>query len=159
MVFDTVRTREGEPLAWTSGSAWGIPRGSANPEAGCRFAKAMTETDSWVKAAEERIRLRQEEDKLFTGLLTGNTEADEQIEGLIEPGGDEKWDTAVAKIYEANENTFALPANPAGEEFEAAWQDAVNRVLNGQQEPQAAMEQAQKEAQEALDEAWAAFEE
>ena len=33
--------------------------------------------------------------------------------------------------YEANENTFAMPANPAGEEFETAWQDDVNRVLNG----------------------------
>ena len=54
---------------------------------------------------------------------------------MVEPSGDPKWDTAVEKTYEANENTFALPANPAGEEFEAAWQDAVNRVLNGQQEP------------------------
>jgi multiple sugar transport system substrate-binding protein len=50
-----------------------------------------------------------------------------------------------------------MPANPAGEEFEAAWQDAVNRVLNGQQEPEAALKQAQEEAQAALDEAWAKF--
>jgi multiple sugar transport system substrate-binding protein len=155
MAFDTVRTRDGDPLAWTSGSAWGIPKGSANPEAACRFAKAMTQTDSWLKAAEERIRLRKEEGGLFTGLLTGNVEADEQIQELVEPSGDQKWDTAIEKTYEANENTFALPANPAGEEFEAAWQDAVNRVLNGQQQPQPAMEQAQEEAQEALDEAWA----
>jgi multiple sugar transport system substrate-binding protein len=159
MAFDTVRTLEGQPLAWTSGSAWGIPKGSGNPEAACRFAKTMTMTDSWVKAAEERIRLRQEDGGLFTGLLTGNVEADEQIQGMVEPSGDKKWDTAVEKVYEANENTFALPAIPAGEEFEAAWQDAVNRVLNGQQEPQAAMAQAQEEGQAALDEAWAEWEE
>jgi multiple sugar transport system substrate-binding protein len=60
-------------------------------------------------------------------------------------------------MYEANDHTFAMPANPAGEEFEAAWQDAVNRVLNGQQEPEAALKQAQEEAQAALDEAWAKF--
>jgi multiple sugar transport system substrate-binding protein len=119
----------------------------------------MTDTASWVKAAEERVRLREQEGGIFTGLLTGNIEADEQIRELIQPSGDPKWDTAVEKIYEANENTFSLPANPAGEEFETAWQDAVNRVLNGQQEPAEAMAQAQEEAQAALDEAWAEWEE
>jgi multiple sugar transport system substrate-binding protein len=159
MAFDTVRTREGEPLAWASGSAWAIPKGSDNPEAACRMARAMTQTDTWVTAAEKRIALREKDGGLFTGLLTGNTEADEQIEGMTEPSGDQKWDVAIEKIYEANGATFAMPANPAGQEFETAWQDAVNRVLNGQQEPQAAMEQAQEEAQEALDEAWAQWEE
>ncbi len=158
MAFDTFRTREGEPLAWVSGSAWGIPKGSENPEAACRFAKTMTTTDSWVKAAEERIRLQEEAGGMFTGLLTANVEADEQIQAMVEPSGNEKWDTAVEKIYEANENTFALAAIPAGEEFEAAWQDAVNRVLNGQQEPQEAMDQAQEEAQAVLDEAWTEWE-
>ena len=43
-------------------------------------------------------------------------------------------------MYEANENTFSLPANPADAEFKTAWQDAVNRVLNGQAEPQEALD-------------------
>jgi multiple sugar transport system substrate-binding protein len=154
MAFDTVRDRNGQPLAWTSGSAWAIPKGSDNPEAACRFAKAMTATDSWVKAAQERIRLRNKDGGLFTGLLTGNTEADQQVRDLMKPVGDPKWQSAIDATYVANEHTFALPANPAGEEFKTAWQDAVNRVLNGQQEPEAALAQAQKEAQAALDEAW-----
>jgi multiple sugar transport system substrate-binding protein len=158
MAFDTVRTLEGEPIAWASGSAWAIPKGSENPEAACRMARAMTQTDTWITAAEKRIALREKDGGLFTGLLTGNTEADEQIQGMTKPSGDEKWDVAVEKINEANQATFAMPANPAGEEFEAAWQDAVNRVLNGQQEPQEAMEQAQEEAQSVLDEAWAEWE-
>jgi multiple sugar transport system substrate-binding protein len=159
MAFDTVRTKDGEPIAFASGSAWAIPKGSQNPEAACRFARVMTDTASWVKAAEERVRLRAEEGGIFTGLLTGNIEADEQIRGLVKPSGDAKWDTAVEKIYEANDNTFSLPATPAGEEFESAWQDAVNRVLNGQQEPAEAMAQAQEEGQAALDEAWAEWDE
>ena len=158
MAFDTVRTVEGEPIAWASGSAWAIPAGSDNPEAACRMARVMTQTDTWLTAVEKRIELRKKEGGLFTGLLTGNTEADEQIEAMVEPSGDKTWDAAVQKTYEANSATFAMPANPAGQEFEQAWQDAVNRVLNGQQEPQAAMEQAQEEAQEALDEAWAEWE-
>ncbi len=159
MAFDTFQTPDGEPLAYASGSAWAIPKGSPNAEAACRFAATMTDTESWVKAAEERVRLRKEEGGLFTGLLTGNVEADEQIRGMVEPSGDTKWDSAIEAIYEANDHTFALPANPAGEEFETAWQDGVNRVLNGQQEPQEAMEQAQEEAQTALDEAWAEWDE
>lgn len=155
MAFDTFMSTEGEPLAFASGSAWAIPKGSKNPEAACRFAKVMTQTESWVKAAEERVSMREKEGGTFTGVLTGNVEADEQIREMVKPSGDEKWDRAVEATYEANDHTFSLPANPAGEEFEAAWQDAVNRVLNGQQEPQAAMEQAQQEAQKALDDAWA----
>lgn len=155
MAFDTVMSREGEPLAFASGSAWAIPKGSKNPEAACRYARVMTETQSWVKAAEERVRLRQEEGGMFTGVLTGNTEADEQIREMVMPSGEETWDSAVEAVYAANDSTFSLPANPAGEEFEAAWQDAVNRVLNGQQQPAEAMKQAQEEAQQALDEAWA----
>jgi multiple sugar transport system substrate-binding protein len=155
MAFDTVRDTSGEPLAFASGSAWAIPKGSANPEAACRFAKTMTMTDSWVKAAEERVRLREKDGGLFTGLLTGNAEADQLIRDMIKPSGDAKWDSAIQATYDANDHTFTMPANPAGEEFEAAWQDAVNRVLNGQQEPQEAMEQAQEEAQQALDDAWA----
>ena len=159
MAFDTVRTVEGDPIAWASGSAWAIPKGSENPEAACRMARAMTQTETWVAAAEKRVELRKKDGGLFTGLLTGNTEADEQIEAMVEPSGDQKWDTAVEKTYEANDATFSLPANPAGEEFETAWQDAVNRVLNGQEKPQEAMARAQEEAQTALDEAWSTLDE
>ncbi|QNN53290.1 extracellular solute-binding protein [Nocardioides mesophilus] len=155
MAFDTVRDKQGEPIAFASGSAWAIPKGSKNPEAACRFARAMTATDSWVKAAEKRVSLREKDGGIFTGVLTGNVEADEKIRAMIEPGDDETWNDAIEATYEANDHTFALPANPAGSEFQTAWQDGVNRVLNGQQSPQEAMAQAQKEAQKALDEAWA----
>ena len=51
------------------------------------------------------------------------------------------WDSAIEATYLANDNTFSMPANPAGNEFEQAWQDGVNRVLNGQQPPAEAMAQ------------------
>jgi multiple sugar transport system substrate-binding protein len=159
MAFDAYRGKDGEPLAFASGSAWAIPKGSKNAAAACRFAKTMTMTDSWVKAAQKRADIRAKEDKPFTGVLTGNVEADEKIQEMTASIEDPKWAAGVAAMYEANENTFSFPANPAGSEFETAWQDAVNRVLNGQQEPQAALDQAQEEAQQVLDEAWAAWDE
>lgn len=157
MAFDAVRGADGEPVAFASGSAWAIPAGSDNPAAACRWARVMTEVDSWVAAAEERKRLRTDEDKAFTGVLTGNAVADEAVRALVEPSGSEVWDSAVEAMYAANDAAFSLPANPADAEFESAWQDAVNAVLNGQAEPAEALAGAQEVAQEALDDAWAAW--
>ena len=155
LVFDTFRDKQGEPVAYSTGSAWAIPTESANPVAACKFAATMTAVDTWMMAAQARVDARAAEGKPFTGLLTGNADADEAVRELVTPSGDEKWDAAVEATYEANDHTFSLPANPADAEFKTAWQDAVNRVLNGQQEPQEAMDQAQEEAQAALDAAWA----
>ncbi|MCM3695786.1 extracellular solute-binding protein [Microbacterium oleivorans] len=158
LAFDTVHTRDGDTVAYASGSAWAIPSGSPNPEAACRWARAMTSVDAWEAAANARLELREAESKPFTGILTGNAEADAMIQGMVTSGG-EPWDTAVDAMYEANEASFSLPANPADAEFTTAMQDAVNKVLNGQAEPQAALGQAQEAAQKALDDAWAELEE
>lgn len=157
MAFDTFRTPDGKPLAFASGSAWAIPAGSSNPAAGCRFARVMTEVDSWIAAAQARLDLRNKEGTAFTGVLTGNAVADDQIRAMVTSGG-EPWDSGVKAMYEANDNTFSLPANPADAEFKTIWQDAVNRVLNGQDDPKTALDAAQKEAQAALDKAWASME-
>lgn len=157
LVFDTVRGEDGEPVAFASGSAWAIPVDSTNAAAACRWARVMTEVDSWVAAAEARRALRDADGKPFTGLLTGNVDADDAVRELVEPSGDDVWDGAVEAMYAANDATFSLPANPADAEFKAAWQDAVNRVLNGQAEPAAALAAAQEQAQAALDEAWSAW--
>lgn len=153
LAFDTVRDRQGTPLAYASGSAWAIPVGSGNPEAACRWARVMTSTDAWTAAAEARIAARDADGKPFTGLLTGNAAADEAIRGMVTDGG-EPWDAAVDAMYEANDHAFSLPANPADAEFTTAVQDAVNSVLNGQAEPADALARAQQSAQSALDEAW-----
>jgi multiple sugar transport system substrate-binding protein len=157
MAFDTFRDPTGAPLAYASGSAWAIPAGSANPAASCRFARVMTEVDSWVAAAQARLDLRNKDGKPFTGVLTGNATADKKIQGMVTSGG-EPWDSGVKAVYEANDHSFSLPANPADAEFKTAWQDAVNRVLNGQEDAKTALDKAQKEAQSALDQAWSKLE-
>lgn len=154
LAFDTVRARDGRPLAFASGSAWAIPAGSDNPGAACRWARVMTSTDAWTAAATARRDERAAEGKSFTGILTGNLRADQDIQAMVAPGG-EPWRTAVAKMYEANAAAFSLPANPADAEFTTAMKDAVNAVLNGQKNPADALRDAQGTAQAALDAAWA----
>jgi multiple sugar transport system substrate-binding protein len=156
LVFDTFRTPQGQPLAYSSGLSWAIPKGSKNAAAACRFAKTMTLVDTWKAAAQARLDKRAAEKKPFTGILTGNTQADTEIEKMLTSGG-EPWDSGVKAFYEANKHTFSLPANPADKEFKDAWQGAVNRVLNGQDKPQAALDKAQQDAQAALDKAWAGW--
>jgi multiple sugar transport system substrate-binding protein len=156
LVFDTFRTPQGQPLAYSSGSSWAIPKGSKNAGAACRFAKTMTLVDTWKAAAQARLAKRDAEKKPFTGILTGNTLADAEIEKLLTSGG-EPWDSGVKAFYEANKHTFSLPANPADKEFKDAWQGAVNRVLNGQDKAQTALDKAQQDAQAALDKAWAGW--
>lgn len=157
MAFDTVRTTDGEPIAYATGSAWAIPSGSDNPEAACRWARVMTSVDAWRAAADARLALREEDGLPFTGILTGNTVADGEIEGMT-TADEEPWASGVAAMYEANANTFSLPANPADAEFEDAMFEAVNSVLNGESEPADALAEAQETAQGALDDGWAELE-
>lgn len=154
--FTTFKDRNGSPLSFSSGSAWAIPKGSANPQAACRFAKVMTSTDSWMKAAQARASAREKAGKPFTGLFTGNQQADAQIKDkFVKADNSTNWGRAVDASYQANEASFAYPSNPAGAEFKAAWQDAVNKVINGQDDPQSALTKAQQVAQKALDDGWA----
>ena len=155
LVVAPFRDREGAPIAYTAGSAWAVPTGSANPEAACRLAVTMTATDTWVAAAQARVDAVEESGRVFTGLLTANDEADERIRAeLVPTDAGEPWQSGIDAVYEANDAVFALAANPADAAVTTAWQDAANRVLNGQAEPQESLERAQSEAQEALDAAW-----
>ena len=154
LAFDAVRTPEGEPIAFAGGQAWAVPAGTDNGTAACRYATTMTQVDTWVEAAEARKEAREGEGGVFTGVLTGNTQADEEIRGLLSDA-DEPWQAGIDAMYEANEAAVAMPANPADAEFTRIWTDAINSVLAGDAEPADALATAQEEAQAALDEAWA----
>lgn len=147
--------RQGEPLTFATGNAWAIPRGARNPEAACAFMKTMTAPNTWVAAAQARAEARAAEGLPFAGVYTANEAADERIFAEAYQAGDnEDFNEAVEVLRSLQPYAFAIPANPAGAEVRQAWTDAVNRVLNGEQDAQTALEQAQTEAQRALDDAW-----
>lgn len=148
-------TREGEPITYATGNTWAIPRGAKNLDAACAFMKTMTSVEAWTAAAQTRADMRAAEGTTFTGVYTANKLADEIIFGeILQPSGNAMFDNAVQVLVDAMENAFSMPANPAGAEFRQAWQDAVNRVLAGEQSAADALAQAQEEAQAALDNAW-----
>ncbi len=145
-----------KPVTFATGSAWAIPVGSKNVDAACAFAKLMTSADSWKAAATARKANNDKAGNAFTGVYSGNKLADQIIFGqMMQPTGKPVWDNATKVLVAAQETAIAVPASPASAEFQQAWQDAVNRVLSGKQTVEAAMAQAQTEAQAALDKAWA----
>ncbi len=156
ITFKAFTDREGNPLTYVTGNTWAIPRGSANPEAACAWMKTMTSVDTWVAAATTRAQMRAEAGTINTGVYTANRAADEVIfsEIVLPALTNETFKTGVEVILSVQDSAYAIPANPAAAEFKQAWQDAVNRVLNGEQTAEEALAQAQEEAQAALDEAW-----
>jgi multiple sugar transport system substrate-binding protein len=145
---------QGKAIDWVTGSAWAIPAAAKHKDEACKWIKTMTDSATWIAAAQARVDKRKSEGKPFTGVYTGNEVADEKIFGeLVQLGDTPVYENAVKGVLEAQDSAFSMPASPAGSEFLTAWQDAVNRVLSGQQSPADAMKQAQQEAQTALDNA------
>jgi multiple sugar transport system substrate-binding protein len=139
--------RDGRPVSFETGSAWAIPKGAKNVKAACEFAKTMTETSTWMKAAAARVKKVAATNQPFTGLYTGNKTADAQIRAkYLKPTGQAGLDSAINAYYTAMDYAVSTPASPAGSEIKDAWTAAVNSVLSGQATPAAAMAKAQKDA-------------
>jgi multiple sugar transport system substrate-binding protein len=146
--------RRGGPITMFSGNAWAIPRGSKNPGLACKYIKALQSVEAWKTVAKNRFDLRRRQGRAFTGLYTANTRADVEIyEDIYQPMGNKQFDDAVALLVRAPRYAFAIPLSPASAEFRQAWMDGVTRVLEGRQTPRQALNQAQREAQAAIDKA------
>jgi len=147
------RNLKGQPINYETGSAWAIPKGAHNTQAACTWMKTMTSTSTWMAAAKNRAEIRKQKNQPYTGISTGNAVADQAIYKQTYTSINKYFDEAVKKVLDVQKFSFGIPASPASAEFRQAWNDAVNRVLAGQQTPKQALDQAQKEAQSAIDKA------
>ncbi len=145
------KDREGNLLTYATGQAWSVPKGSNNPTAACAFAATMTSTDAWMAAAEASKADRKKSGGAYLGTWTANKEADERIFAEVyEPSGIESLDQAVKVLQSLQDSAIVDPPSPAAAEVKKAWEDAVLRALQGDQSPEEALQQAQKEATEAI---------
>jgi multiple sugar transport system substrate-binding protein len=145
--------RKGQPINYETGSAWAIPKGAQHQDAACTWMKTMTSVSTWMAAAENRAKLQKSKNAPYTGILTGNALADKAIYDKTYTSINKYFDQAVQKFVGLQRYSFNIPASPASAEFAQAWNDAINRVLAGQQTPKQALDQAQKEAVEAINKA------
>jgi multiple sugar transport system substrate-binding protein len=144
------RNLKGQPINYETGSAWAIPKGAHNTNAACTWMKAMTSTSTWLAAAKNRASIRKAKNQPYTGISTGNSVADQAIYKQTYSSINPYFDEAVKKVLDVQRFSFGIPASPASAEFKAAWSNAVQRVLDGQQSPKAALNQAQKESVAAI---------
>jgi multiple sugar transport system substrate-binding protein len=143
--------RKGGPITFFSGNGWVIPKASKNFAAACDYMKAVTSVGAWVVAAKKRFDARKAAGSTFTGLYTANTSADKKIyEDIYQSFGHPQFDQAVKILVNSPKYGFELPPTPAGFKFTDAYNNAIQRVLTGQQSIPAALAQAQKEAQDAI---------
>jgi multiple sugar transport system substrate-binding protein len=143
------RNKKGQPINYETGSAWAIPKGSKNPAAACTWMKTMTSVSTWTAAAKNRAAVDKAKNAPYTGISTGNAVADQAVYktvGKFNP----YFDEAVKKVLDVQRFSFNIPASPASAEFKQAWNDAITRVLAGQQTPKQALDQAQKESVAAI---------
>jgi multiple sugar transport system substrate-binding protein len=144
------RNKKGQPINYETGSAWAIPKGAHNAAAACTWMKTMTSVNTWLAAAKNRASIRKAKNQPYTGISTGNALADKAIYDQTYTPINNFFDQAVKKVLDVQRFSFGIPASPASAEFKQAWNDAINRVLAGQQSPKAALDQAQKEAVSAI---------
>jgi multiple sugar transport system substrate-binding protein len=145
--------KRGGPISVFSGNGWAIPKASGNPTAACDYMKAVTSVGAWVNAGAKRLAARRAANppQAFTGLYTANAVADKKLyEDVYHATGNPQYDEVVKYLVNAAKYGFELPPTPAGAQFANAYNSAVQRVLTGQQSIKAALAQAQKEAQAAI---------
>ena len=144
------RARNGTVINFESGSAWAVPKGAKHPGAACTWAKSMTAVSTWMAAARNRSATRKAQGRPYTGLSTANAVADKRIFKETYTPINKYFDQAVKTVLDVQQHSFYIPSSPASAEFQTAWQDAVNRVLTGQQSVKASLNRAQKEAVAAI---------
>lgn len=146
--------RNGDPITYSSGQAWAIPKGAKNRDASCKFITTMTKTETWLTAANARKDALAKDGKRYSGTYTANKEADEKIFADVYDAQENKLiDAGVKVALDVQDDAYALPGSPAGAEVIKAYEGAINRALNGQQSIADALKQAQSEATEAIERA------
>jgi multiple sugar transport system substrate-binding protein len=144
--------RKGGAISVFSGNGWVVPRGSKNAADACAYMKAVTSTQAWLSAAKQRYDARRRTGATFMGLYTANAEADRKIlEDIYQSFGKEQFDRAVRVLVAAGRFGFEMPPSPGGAQIVDATVAAIQRALSGQQTPKQALDQAQREAQRAID--------
>ncbi|MDQ3937262.1 MAG: extracellular solute-binding protein, partial [Chloroflexota bacterium] len=150
--------RQGNGLTFATGSSVAVTSSARNPEAACAFAVTVTHQEAWIRAAQERKRLRDESGEANTGVFTANIRANERIfsevvpvDQMPAPFGDH------VQVYLDNwVNAFALPASPANAAIffgnESILAQAVARALEGE-DAQTVLTEANEDAQTAIDRA------
>lgn len=152
-----IKDVNGQPTTLAGSNSWAIPNHSKNPDVACQFAREMTAVSSWEASAKARVEKRKAEGSTYTGTYTGNKLADEKIfgadgkGGIWQPAGGKyaMFDQGVQTALEVMALAKTDPTSPIGAQLQTAMTGALNRMLQGDEDPATALKRAQSEVSQA----------
>ncbi|MHB8624719.1 MAG: extracellular solute-binding protein [Aggregatilineales bacterium] len=136
-----------------SGAAFAIPKGVSGDkrDAAWKFITGMTSTDAWVAGEQATLADNQKNNIPYFPTISGNIAADQQawttIYKPIGPG----YDDAVKLFPDALKVAKFPYSGPVAADIQDMMTSEVNDALQGVKTPQAAMDELQKNAQQAID--------
>jgi multiple sugar transport system substrate-binding protein len=154
--------RQGNGLTYATGQSLAVTSKTSDPEAACAFVATLTNADAWVKAAEARKQIRASSDppKPNTGVYSANQVANERMFSEVNPPDEmpAPFGDAVKVVIENAQHAFALPPSPGNAAIftgtNSIVSQAVARALAGEN-MQAVLDDANQQAQQAIDDAGA----
>jgi multiple sugar transport system substrate-binding protein len=148
-----IDAEDGSALTFETGTSLAIPTGSPNAGGMCAAIKDLPSADAWMAAGAAREQKVEKDGGAFTGIFSANKTANEALRSkYVKPTGDANLDTAIATFYDSLDAAKMIPPSPAGQEIQQDYQKAVTSALGGT-DPSAALQQAQKAATQAFEDA------
>ncbi|MGN6030350.1 MAG: ABC transporter substrate-binding protein [Thermomicrobiales bacterium] len=145
---------DGPMVSFTGGNSWYIPKGAKNPDAAWEFIKFLHSDATWKLGAEATKAYRDQQGKPYLPALTGSRTADQlQIDELYEPIAG-PFDAAVKlfpQILEQSRNREIGKSPVAGQLEDIMADSGVSPALSGNASAQDALDQANSDAQDAID--------
>lgn len=146
------RGRNGNPVSYTAGPSWSIPKGAGNRDAAWTFITFMQQASTWkIGAAYDKA---QEKSKggPFIPYLTANKVMDQMLQQQFYHPTNAKWDSAVKLFPTLLAHGRSWPTSPVITQLnDILISQAVGPALLGTVAPGPALKAAQAKAQQAID--------
>ncbi|MFI6070663.1 ABC transporter substrate-binding protein [Actinoplanes sp. NPDC051343] len=138
------RGRDGRPVSVATGTSFTIPAKAKNPSAACKWALTLTEDASWDAAGAARAATIAKDKSIYTGLFTGQPEADKTLrDKYVKPTGNAGFDQVISTYYDVVSAGRSVGSSPAGQQLKQELTNAITATLTGQKTAPKALADAQ----------------
>ncbi len=146
--------KDGKMVSFIGGNSWYITADAKNPDAAWEFIKFMHSDQTWMIGAQATKDYRISQKKPYIPALTGSKTADKlQIDKLYEPIAG-PFDAAVKffpQLLEQSENREISKSPVAGQLDDLMAKEGVEPALRKKSSAQDSLDQANTDAQDAID--------
>jgi multiple sugar transport system substrate-binding protein len=143
----------GNPISTTGGNAWAIPQKAGDAEAAQIFIQFMHRDDTWLIGARAVKDAKAQDNQPFIPSLTGKPSADQaQIDQLYETIS-QPFDDAVKLFPQIMTTSLITPvsSSPVGKQIDDLMKTACQSALRKETSAQDALDKANDDAKQALD--------